>query len=149
MRSFFRLEWGVQILYIFNQNQTPRSDSVNFVPLQPILCPQILEPSVMPRSRRPQDTLRMCAPLAGGLLVMSAGTAVLMFWYCHMRRVADCPAPTMVTWSGTSMLPLTAYLQPNNCTRGVILITLELIIINRTPRNGERPVFSVTVSRMH
>ena len=42
--SFFLLKWGVQIMCLFSQNQTPRSDSVNFVSSEPIFCPQILEP---------------------------------------------------------------------------------------------------------
>ena len=42
--SFFLLKWGVQILYIFNEKQTPRSDSANLEPSEPIFCPQILEP---------------------------------------------------------------------------------------------------------
>ena len=28
------LEWGVRISYSFHENQTPRSDSANFVPLE-------------------------------------------------------------------------------------------------------------------
>ena len=44
MSSFFRLKWGVQILCLFNQNQTPRSDSANLEPSEPIFCPHILEP---------------------------------------------------------------------------------------------------------
>ena len=32
------------MLYIFNQNRTPRSDSANLEPSDPIFCPQILEP---------------------------------------------------------------------------------------------------------
>ena len=46
--SYFLLKWGVQIPYLFHENQTPRSDSANFVPLEPIFCPQILEPSTEP-----------------------------------------------------------------------------------------------------
>ena len=42
--SFFLLKWGVQILYIFNEKQTPRFDSANLEPSEPIFCPQILEP---------------------------------------------------------------------------------------------------------
>ena len=34
------------ILYIFNQNQTPRSDSANLEPSEPIFYPQILEPRI-------------------------------------------------------------------------------------------------------
>ena len=30
--------------YLFHENQTPRSDSTNSVPLEPIFCPQILAP---------------------------------------------------------------------------------------------------------
>ena len=44
MRSFFLLQRGVQILYLFHENQTPRSDSANCVPLEPMFCPQIPEP---------------------------------------------------------------------------------------------------------
>ena len=44
MSSYFLLKWGVQMLYIFNQNQTPRSDSANLEPSEIIFCPQILEP---------------------------------------------------------------------------------------------------------
>ena len=44
MSSFFLLKWGVQILCLFGQNQTPRSDSANLEPSEPIFCPQILEP---------------------------------------------------------------------------------------------------------
>ena len=44
MGSYFRLERGVQIPYIFHENQTPRSDSANLVTLEPIFCPQFLEP---------------------------------------------------------------------------------------------------------
>ena len=46
--SYFLLKWGVQIPYLFHVNQTPRSDSANFVPLEPIFCPRILEPRVAP-----------------------------------------------------------------------------------------------------
>ena len=52
MWSFFLMEWGVQILYIFNQNQTPRSGSANLEPLEPIFCPQILVPSATRAWRR-------------------------------------------------------------------------------------------------
>ena len=48
MSSFFLLKWGVQIRYLFNQNQTPHSDSANLEPSEPILCPQILEPRRVP-----------------------------------------------------------------------------------------------------
>ena len=34
----------MQILCLFNQNQTPRSDSANLEPSEAIFCPQILEP---------------------------------------------------------------------------------------------------------
>ena len=44
MSSFFLLKWGVQIQYIFNQKQTPRSDSANLETSEPIFCPRILEP---------------------------------------------------------------------------------------------------------
>ena len=44
MSSFFLLTWGVQILCLFNQHQTPRSDSANLEPSEPIFYPQILEP---------------------------------------------------------------------------------------------------------
>ena len=44
MSSFFLLKWVVQILCLFSQNQTPRSDSVNLEPSEPIFYPQILEP---------------------------------------------------------------------------------------------------------
>ena len=44
MSSFFLLKRGVQILCLFSQNQTPRSDSANLEPSEPIFCPQILEP---------------------------------------------------------------------------------------------------------
>ena len=40
MSSHFLLKWGVQIPYIFHENQTPRSDSANLVTLEPIFCPQ-------------------------------------------------------------------------------------------------------------
>ena len=40
MSSFFLLQWGVQILCIFNQDQTPRSDSANLEPCEPIFCPR-------------------------------------------------------------------------------------------------------------
>ena len=48
MSSYFLLTWGVQILCIFNQNQTPRSDSANLEPSETIFCPQILEPRPPP-----------------------------------------------------------------------------------------------------
>ena len=45
MSSFFLLQRGVQIvLYLFHENQIPRSDSAFFVPLELIFCPRILEP---------------------------------------------------------------------------------------------------------
>ena len=40
MSSYFLLKWGVQIPYLFlAENQTPRSDSANFVPLEPNVLP--------------------------------------------------------------------------------------------------------------
>ena len=48
MSSFFLLKWVVQILYLFDQHQTPRSDSANprgkLEPLEHIFCPPILAP---------------------------------------------------------------------------------------------------------
>ena len=44
MSSYFLLKWGVQIPYIFHENQTPRSDLANLVHSKPNFCPQILEP---------------------------------------------------------------------------------------------------------
>ena len=41
MSSFFLLKWGVQIPCLFSQNQTPRSDTANLEPSEPIFCPQI------------------------------------------------------------------------------------------------------------
>ena len=43
MSSFFLLKWGVRMLCLFNRNQTPRSDSVNLEPSEPIFCPQVPE----------------------------------------------------------------------------------------------------------
>ena len=40
MSLYFVLEWGVQIHYNFHENQTPRSDSANLEPSEPIFCPQ-------------------------------------------------------------------------------------------------------------
>ena len=40
MSLLFLLKWGVQILCLFNQNRTPRSDSANLEPSEP----QIMEP---------------------------------------------------------------------------------------------------------
>ena len=48
MSSYFLLQWGVQILCLLSQNQTPRSDSANLEPSEPIFYPQILEPSPKP-----------------------------------------------------------------------------------------------------
>ena len=50
MSSFFLSTWGTQILYLFNQNRTPRSDSANLEPSESIFCPQILEPRYQPLS---------------------------------------------------------------------------------------------------
>ena len=50
MSSFFLLTWGVQILCLFSQNQTPRSDSANLEPSEPIFCPQILGAQVPNRT---------------------------------------------------------------------------------------------------
>ena len=44
MSSSSLLKWGVQILCLCSQNQTPRSDSANLEPSEPIFYPQILEP---------------------------------------------------------------------------------------------------------
>ena len=55
MSSFFLLKRGVQIPYLFNQTQTPRSDSANLEPSEPILCPQILELRYAPK--RSQSTI--------------------------------------------------------------------------------------------
>ena len=38
----------MQILCLFNRNQTPRSDSVNLEPSEPIFCPQIMGPRHCP-----------------------------------------------------------------------------------------------------
>ena len=43
MSSYFLLKWGVQIPYIFHENQTPRS-LVQFRTFRTLSCPQILEP---------------------------------------------------------------------------------------------------------
>ena len=37
--SFFLLKWGVQILCLFSQNQTPRSHSTNLETPEPIFYP--------------------------------------------------------------------------------------------------------------
>ena len=52
--SCFRLKWGFVHRHraVSTRNQTPRSDSANFVPLEPILCPQILEPSAQRAAAR-------------------------------------------------------------------------------------------------
>ena len=34
--------------YLFHENQTPRSNSINFIPSEPSFCPQILEPRHTP-----------------------------------------------------------------------------------------------------
>ena len=59
MSSFFLSKRGVQILCLFNQNQTPRSDSANLEPSKHIFCPPnsgaqvILElPTVSPEQCR-------------------------------------------------------------------------------------------------
>ena len=39
MSSCFLLKWGAQIPYLFYENQTPRSDSANFEPSEPIFNP--------------------------------------------------------------------------------------------------------------
>ena len=52
MKSFFLLKRGVQILYLFNQNQTPRSDSANLDPSEPMFRPRILEPRYITEDRR-------------------------------------------------------------------------------------------------
>ena len=38
MSSYFLLYRGVQIPCLFHEKSTPRSDSANFVPLEPIFC---------------------------------------------------------------------------------------------------------------
>ena len=42
---------------LFHENQTPRSDSINIAPLEPIFCPQILEPRLYRNNqlRHPAD----------------------------------------------------------------------------------------------
>ena len=58
MSSCFLLKRGVQctqiVLYrtFSNENQRPRSDSVHFVPLEPIFCPHILEPRFKTGNRK-------------------------------------------------------------------------------------------------
>ena len=49
MRSYFLLERGVQTLYLFHEDQTPRPDSANLEPSEPIFRPphsgaQVLTP---------------------------------------------------------------------------------------------------------
>ena len=51
MGSFFLLKWGAQILCLFNQNQTPRSDSAHLEPSEAVLGPQIqIRPGDLPWS---------------------------------------------------------------------------------------------------
>ena len=72
MSPSFLLKWGIQILCLFNQNQTPRSDSANLVPSEPMFCPQILVPrhqaSVRQLLRQPgaHSLLLSRLPRAGG-----------------------------------------------------------------------------------
>ena len=45
--SYFRLKWGVHMPWLSHENQTPRSDLVNFVVSTLIFRPQILEPRLL------------------------------------------------------------------------------------------------------
>ena len=88
MSSFFLLKWGVQILCLFSQNQTPRSDSANLEPSEPIFYPQILEPRP-----RPAASNTSCPALGGTSASGGAGSDCGAVTGTHRAAATTSRAP--------------------------------------------------------
>ena len=83
MSSHFLLKRGVQMPYLFHENQTPRSDAANLEPSEPVFCPQILEPREQPLAEAP------CARAARNLRGGSG-----MHYKIHSREAAHLVGET-------------------------------------------------------